>query len=59
MIIIIIKSVTAHSLSKLAYDKAFSLDGSPARLVLGAITKTKSNGLFIEMTNTLNRRTFP
>ena len=36
------KSVIAHSLSYLAYGKAVTLDSSPARLVLGASTKTTS-----------------
>ena len=32
-------SLISHSLSYLAYGKAVTLDGSPARLVLGATTK--------------------
>ena len=33
------RSVIAHSLSYLAYGKGVTLDGSPARLALGAATK--------------------
>ena len=41
IIIIISRSIIAHSLSLLAYGKAVTLGGSLARLDLGAITKTK------------------
>ena len=40
-------SVIAHSLSYLAYGKAVTLYGSPARLVLGATTKQKQKNLAV------------
>ena len=36
------KSVIAHFLSYLAYGEAVTLDGSPARLVVGDTTKLYS-----------------
>ena len=47
------KSVIVHSLSYLAFGKAVSLDGSPARLILGATTKLNLNS----GTNTYLKRT--